>query len=376
MKIKACVFVHLQLKKLVMFSYFFQKTRYVFFTLFGVVTVVFFLFHILPGDPARMLLDQRQDSEQLLQIKKKYGFDKPISTQYLYYINDLSPLSVHSRNKGHYTFLSTQKYRVISSFSLGKILLVLKYPYLRQSFQKNGKPVVGIILETLPNTVILAVSAIGIALFFGIILGVFSALYKDTFFDRLVAITSTFGMSVPSFLSAIIFAWFFGFVLKKYTHLNMTGSLYEVDDFGEGIYIQWKNLILPAVVLGIRPLAVVVQLMRSSLLEVMNQDYIRTAKAKGLSTFQVLRKHALKNSLNPVITAISGWFASLLAGAVFVEYIFNWNGLGKEIVNALNTLDQPVIMGAVLVIATAFVLITIIVDLIYGYLDPRVSKSQ
>ena len=153
----------------------------------------------------------------------------------------------------------------------------------------------------------------------------------------------------------------------------MTGSLYEVDDFGEGKYIQLKNLLLPAIVLGIRPLAVIIQLMRSSLLEVLSQDYIRTAKAKGLTTYKIIRKHALKNALNPVVTAVSGWFASLLAGAVFVEYIFNWNGLGKEIVNALNTLDLPIIMGSVLVIATMFIIINIFVDIIYGWLDPRIK---
>ena len=169
-----------------------------------------------------------------------------------------------------------------------------------------------------------------------------------------------------------LFAWVFGFMLHKYTHLNMTGSLYEVDDFGENVYIQWKNLVLPAIVLGIRPLAVVIQLMRNSLLEVLTQDYIRTAKAKGLSTYKIIRKHALKNALNPVVTAVSGWFASMLAGAVFVEFIFNWNGLGREIVNALNTLDLPIIMGSVLTIATMFILINILVDILYGVLDPKI----
>ena len=153
----------------------------------------------------------------------------------------------------------------------------------------------------------------------------------------------------------------------------MTGSLYEMDDFGEEVHIRWKNLILPALVLGIRPLAVVIQLMRNSLLEVYNQEYIRTARAKGLSTYQIIKNHAIKNALNPVVTAISGWFASMLAGAVFVEYIFGWNGLGKEIVDALNTLDLPIIMGAVLVIATLFVIINILVDFVYKWLDPKVK---
>jgi len=268
--------------------------------------------------------------------------------------------------------LKKGKYSYKKLFSVGEISLVLKYPYLRESFQKNGKKVSEVILETLPNTAILALFSISIAIFLGIILGIFSAIYKDTFFDRIIAIVSTFGMSIPSFFSAILFAWLFGFVLKEYTGLEMTGSLYVVDDFGEHIYIQWKNLVLPAIVLGIRPLAVVIQLMRNSLLEVLNLDYIRTAKAKGLTNYQVIKNHALKNSLNPVITAISGWFASMLAGAVFVEYIFNWNGLGKEIVNALNTLDLPVIMGSVLVIASLFIIINILVDIIYSWLDPRI----
>jgi peptide/nickel transport system permease protein len=355
-----------------MIRYTLQKTGYALLTLFGVVTVIFFLFTILPGDPARMMLGQNESPEQIEMVKKKYGFDKPLHTQYLYYLNDLSPLSFHSGNENDYTFLAQGKYSATPLFTIGNTTVVIKVPYFRESFQKSGKKVTAVIGETLPNTAILAVSAITIALIIGIFFGIISALVKDSWIDKSIQIFSTLGMSVPSFFSAILFAWFFGYVLHQYTNLNMTGSLYEVDDFGEGKYIQWKNLILPAVVLGIRPLAVVIQLMRNSLLEVLNQDYIRTARAKGLSTYQIIRKHALKNSLNPVVTAISGWFASMLAGAVFVEYIFGWNGLGKEIVDALNTLDLPILMGAVIVIATMFILINILVDIIYGMLDPKI----
>lgn len=355
-----------------MIRYTLQKNGYALLTLFGVVTVIFFLFTILPGDPARMMLGQNESPEQIEIVKKKYGFDKPLHTQYLYYLNDLSPLSFHSGIENDYTFLAQGKYSATPLFIIGNTMVVIKIPYFRESFQKSGKKVTAVIGETLPNTVILAVSAITIALIIGIFFGIISALFKDSWIDKTIQIFSTLGMSVPSFFSAILFAWFFGYVLHQYTNLNMTGSLYEVDDFGEGKYIQWKNLILPAVVLGIRPLAVVIQLMRNSLLEVLNQDYIRTARAKGLSTYQIIRKHALKNSLNPVVTAISGWFASMLAGAVFVEYIFGWNGLGKEIVAALNTLDLPILMGAVIVIATMFILINILVDVIYGMLDPKI----
>ncbi len=319
-----------------------------------------------------MMLDQNENSEQLALIKKKYGFDKPAITQYGYYLNDLSPLSFHSANPGDYTFLAPGKYYAAPLFRAGNTWVALKTPYLRESFQKNGKKVTRIIAETLPNTFVLAVSAIVIAMVAGILLGIFSALFKDTWLDKTIQLLSTLGMSVPSFFSAVLAAWLFGFVLHEYTGLNMTGSLYEMDDWGERIAIQWKNIVLPALVLGIRPLAVVSQLMRSSLLEALSQDYIRTARAKGLNEFRVVQRHALKNALNPVITALSGWFASLLAGAVFVEYIFGWNGLGKELVDALNTLDLPVIMGAVLVIASSFLLITILVDMIYGWLDPRI----
>lgn len=355
-----------------MVKYLIYKTGYALLTLFGVVTVIFFLFTVLPGDPARMMLDQNENSEQLAIIKKKYGFDQPISKQYLYYLNDLSIISFHSTNADDYTYLSEGKYTAAKLFTIGNTTTVLKTPYLRESFQKSGKKVTQVIGDTLPNTIVLATFAIIIAIVIGIFLGIVSALYKDTWLDRTIALVSTLGMSLPSFFAAILFAWVFGFLLHKFSHLEMTGSLYEVDDFGEGKYIKWKNLILPAIVLGIRPLGVVIQLMRNSLLEVMTQDYIRTARAKGLSEVRIIRKHALKNALNPVVTAISGWFASMLAGAVFVEYIFGWNGLGKEVVEALNTLDLPVIMGSVLVIATTFVIINIIVDLIYAYLDPRI----
>jgi len=294
-----------------------------------------------------MMLGQNEDSEQLAIVKKKYGFDKPVSTQYFYYLNDLSPISFHSNNLNDYTFLSDQKYVASKLFTIGNTTTVLKLPYLRESFTKQGKKVSQVLYETLPNTFVLAVSAIIIAMLLGIFLGIVSVRFKDLWLDKLIQILSTLGMSVPSFFSAILFAWLFGFVLHKYTNLEMTGSLYRLDDFGEKNVIQWKNLILPALVLGIRPLAVVIQLMRNSLLEVLNQDYIRTARAKGLSEFKVIKDHAMRNALNPVVTAISGWFASMLAGAVFVEYVFGWNGLGKEIVNALNTLDLPVIKASV-----------------------------
>ena len=350
-----------------------RKLSNMFLTLFGVTTIIFFLFNVLPGDPAQMMLDQNESSDQLVIIKKKYGFDKPVFVQYLYYLNDLSPISFHFNDKTNISFLKKNKYNYINFLSFENFKIVLKTPYLRESYQKNGVTVIDIIKNTFPNTAVLAISSIIIAIILGMFLGIFSALNKNNWIDYSIQFLSTLGMSVPSFFSAILFAWLFGFVLHDFTGLNMTGSLYELDDYGENLTLNFKNLILPSIVLGIRPVAVISQMMRNSLLKVLSQNYIRTAYSKGLTKFQIIKDHAIKNSLNPVITALSGWFASMLAGSVFVEYIFGWNGLGKEIVDSLNTLDVPVLMGAVLTIAFIFILINIFVDVIYSWLDPKIK---
>jgi peptide/nickel transport system permease protein len=154
----------------------------------------------------------------------------------------------------------------------------------------------------------------------------------------------------------------------------MYGSLYNPEPFAENTR-QWKNLVLPALTLGIRPLAIITQLTRSSMLDVLNQDFIRTAYAKGLNKTTVIFKHALRNALNPVITAVTGWFAELLAGAFFVEYIFGWRGIGKLTVDALEKLDFPVVMGAVLVTAVLFIIINILADLLYAAVDPRIRAK-
>ena len=358
-----------------MLAFVIKRLSYGFLVMWGVVTVVFLLFNVLPGDPARMMLDQREDAEQLKNIRAKYGFDKPLSTQYALYLNDLSPISLHSQELNDYSNIESKAYSYFKLGSTKHTDIVIKFPYLRTSFKKSGKLVSHIISDTLPNTVVLALSSILIAIVLGIFIGILAAIFKESWIDKLALFFGVLGMSVPSFFSAILIAWLFGFVLNHLTGLNMTGSLYSVDDYGRGEFLSLSNLILPAITLGVRPLAVIIQLTRASFLETLTQDYVRTAFAKGLSFVKVLRKHVLKNSLNPVVTAVSGWFASLLAGAVFVEYIFAWNGIGKEIVDALNQLDMPVVMGSVLTIALMFVIINIVVDLIYGWLDPRIRMS-
>lgn len=357
-----------------MWAYFTRKILYGFLVLWGVVTIVFFLFNILPGDPSRMLLGQRADIASVEAIKKDLGLDKPVFLQYLNFLNDISPISLHNvKDNNSYWYFDKNKYRngkIV--FNFGKTGLVLKKPYLRRSYQSK-REVSDIIAEAFPKTLLLASTSILLAMLLGVGLGIISALKKDKAIDKFLMVFSSLGMSVPSFFAAVLMAWLFAFILGKYTGLPMFGSLYSVDDYTGEVYINLKNLILPAVTLGIRPLAIVISLTRSSLLDVLSQDFIRTAYAKGLSKKAIIFKHALRNALNPVITAISGWFASLMAGAVFVEYVFDWKGIGVVIVDALEKYDLPVIMGSVLFISVVLIIVNILVDLTYAVLDPRVS---
>jgi peptide/nickel transport system permease protein len=220
----------------------------------------------------------------------------------------------------------------------------------------------------------LALAAMVFASIVGILLGIIAALNQNKFIDHFFISISVFGISIPSFVSAIIIAMIFGYYLSDITGLNLTGQLW-VNHPIRGRELQLQNLILPALTLGIRPLAIIVQLTRSSMLEVLSMDYIRTAYAKGLTKYQVVFKHALKNALNPVITAVSGWLASLMAGAFFVEYIFDWKGLGYTTIKAVQSLDFPVVMGITLLVATIFVVINIFVDLLYAAVDPRIRLS-
>lgn len=360
-----------------MLKYVFKKLGYGILVLLGVITLVFFLFNVLPGDPARMIMGQRADLASLEAINKDLGRDKPVFIQFVNFLNDLSPLSIHNEeNTESYWYLDPLKYSsatVLMGLS-GNRVLVLKTPYLRRSYQSQRK-VTEILAEAFPKTLLLAVVSIIFAIITGMCIGILCAVKNNWLLNKVALIFSVMGMSLPSFFAAILNAWIFAFVLADLTGLSMTGSLYSVDDYGRGEYLDLKNLILPALTLGIRPLAIVVELTRTSLLDVLSQDYIRTATAKGLSRFRIITKHALKNALNPVITAISGWFASLLAGAVFVEYVFDWKGMGVVIVDALEKYDFPVLMGAVMFVSIILVLINILVDIVYALLDPRVRLS-
>lgn len=335
--------------------------------LLGVVVTVFFLFNVLPGDPVALLAGQRSDLSTREAITKELGLDKPLPVQLLYYVNDISPLGIHEADSATQAKYAYHKIVPVS----GKKVLAWKTPYLRRSFQSN-KNVMDILLDHFGGTLWLAAAAMLIASVVGILFGVFAALKPHSRLDHTLITTSILGISVPSFVAAILIAMTFGFYWSHITGLNLTGQLYEIDPF-EGKKLMLRNLILPAIALGIRPLAIITQLTRSSMVDVLSQDYIRTAKAKGLSKSKIIKRHALKNALNPVITAVSGWLASLMAGAFFIEYIFNWKGLGSVTLRAVENLDFPVVMGATLFIAFLFILVNILVDLLYTVLDPRVK---
>lgn len=348
-----------------MLQYTIKRLLYGVLVLFGVVFIVFFLFNGL-GDPARLTLGQRADNATIEAIQKELGLDKSITERFFMYLNDLSPISIHEDTPDNRT-----KYEYAALFAMGQKTVVAKTPYMGRSYQTRRK-VTDILVEALPKTLILGFAAIFFATIVGVVLGVFAAIKQFTFWDNSILVTSILGISLPSYFSGIILALIFGYALSHITGLNYTGSLFELNDYGEEVLVL-KNLILPAIALGIRPVAIIVQLTRSTMLEVLSQDYVRTAYAKGLSKYTVIFKHALRNALNPVVTVISGWLASVLAGAYFIEIIFDYKGLGYETVNALMNLDFPVAMGSVLFAAVLFVLVTTFVDILYGVLDPRIT---
>ncbi|MEP7277259.1 MAG: ABC transporter permease [Bacteroidota bacterium] len=346
-----------------MLRYITRKFFYGLLVMAGVVVLVFFLFQGF-GDPSRLIIGQRADASTQDNIRKELYLDQPKWKQFFFYLNDVSPLSIYSKKE-----IGEKQLKGV--FIGGNTKLVLKAPYLRRSYQTK-KEVWQVLMEALPGTLLLAVAAMAFAVVLGILLGVAAAVKKGTWIDTSAIFTGIIGISAPSFFMGIIIAYVFGFLLSSYTGLHMAGSWFDLDEITGERHITLVNLILPAITLGIRPLSIISQLTRSAMLDTLSQDYIRTAYAKGLSKTRVIWRHALRNALNPVVTAITGWFAELLAGAFFVEYIFGWKGIGKLTVEALEKLDFPVVMGSVLVSSAFFIFINILADLLYGIIDPRV----
>jgi peptide/nickel transport system permease protein len=334
------------------------------FVILGVVVLVFILFQYF-GDPAKMIAGQTGDKKTMDNIRKDLNLDQPKWKQLLIYVNDISPIGVYNKNK-----IAEKN---IKGFFIGdNMLFGIKIPYLGKSYQTK-KAVTTMLWEALPGTIILAITAMLIACLLGITIGIIAAIYKHTWIDNTAIISSIAGVSAPSFFMAVVIAYVFGILLHQFTGLDFTGSLYSINEITGKEELQLKNIILPAITLGIRPMAMIMQLTRSSMLDVMGQDYIRTAYAKGLTRNQVIFNHGLRNAMNPIVTAITGWFGELLAGAFFVEFIFGWQGLGKLTIEALDKLDYPVVMGAVIFSSCIFILVSKLSDYLNAIIDPRIQ---
>jgi peptide/nickel transport system permease protein len=337
--------------------------------MFFVVLIISSIIYAAPVDPTRMTFGQRSDNATVQAKRKELGLDQPLYVQLGMYMRDILPLSIEGD-----TPVEKEKYQYFKLFSVGNHnALVFKYPYLRESYQ-TGRRVSEILSSAIPQTAVLALASMLIATFLGILLGVAAALKPGSVFDTSAIVASVMGYSLPSYIVAMMLALIGGYWLSDWTGLNIQGSLFELDDFGDNRTV-WKNLILPAIALGIRPVALITQLTRGTMMDVLTQDYVRTATAKGLRKKIVIFKHALRNALNPVATAISGWFAGLLAGAFFVESVFSYNGLGQVTVTALLNFDIPVVLGSVLFTALVFVVMNVFVDVLYALLDPRIRLN-
>jgi len=317
--------------------------------LWGSFTLVFLIFTAVP-DPARELAGQQADPEVIADIRARFGLDDPPMTRYWNALTALSPIG--EKQGGGWG---------------------VRMPSLGQSFVRPAS-VVSLLADALPATALLALTALTMAMLLGIPMGLLAARAPGGWFDRIVVGGSVLGMSAPSFFMAILIGFLFAVKWGGWTGLPLTGSLWDLDSEGRTV-ISPVHLVLPALTLGLRPLAVLSQLMRGAALDVLSAPHVRTARAFGASKQDIMWRHVLRNALNPVVTAASGWLAQLLAGAVFVEFVFGWRGLGFLLFEALEQHDLPVVMGGVLLVSFTFVAVNALADLSYRWLDPRAAQA-
>jgi peptide/nickel transport system permease protein len=303
-----------------------RKLIYSVLVIIGVVTVVFFIMNLLP-DPARMMQGQRADLTTQTAIRHELGLDLPVWQRYVRFIGN------------------------VASGDLGR------------SFTSN-QPVVESIMERLPATASLAIGAMIVATIVGIVIGIVSSVKSYSLFDNLSMVLALLGISVPAFVAGLLAILVFAVWLPW---LPVSGYMYQQD------VLDIRYLVLPMLVLAVRPISIIARVTRSSMLDVLSSDYVRTAKAKGVPLKTVVLRHALRNALNPVVTTVSAWLAGLLVGTYFIEYIFNWPGIGLLAVDAIQRSDFPTIQGTVIFSAVIFVAVNFIVDVMYAVLDPRVK---
>ncbi|GAB4377389.1 MAG: ABC transporter permease [Salibacteraceae bacterium] len=336
--------------------------------LVGIVAVVFALFYLAPGNPARVIAGKHASEVQVKLIANELGLNQPVWKRFVNFLNDLSPVSVTAKNA------MPKGWSTLGRISIGESHLVIKWPYLGKSFH-NGRSVNSLIAEALPETFVLAFASLLIASLLGIPLGVVSAQSPGGVVDRLVMVLSSAGMAIPVFLAGIVMGWIFGYLLSDFTGLSMTGNLFTYDVYQGREVFTPKNLILPAFTLAIRPMGVVSQLTSATMREVLRQNYIRTARAKGLSETTVVVKHALKNALSPVVSVVALWFVALMSGSVFIEYVFGWSGLGALILQGIEFNDLPLIMGVTLLASLVFIAVQTLLKYLNPLFDPRTGLS-
>ncbi|HEU5300529.1 MAG TPA: ABC transporter permease [bacterium] len=315
---------------------------------FGVILVVFIISRLTPGDPARIILGERATPEAMAQLREALGLDEPLPLQFAGYLG-----------------------RAVRG-DLGR------------SIQSNERVIVDLATR-FPATVELTAAAMLIASIVGVFTGVVAAARQHSWFDGLSMVVALFGFSMPIFwlgiMLILLFAWQLGWFpisgrLDYAIDLQRVTNFYVLDGLltrnWAAVSDALRHLVLPAVTLSTVPLAIIARMTRSSLLEVLRQDYVRTARAKGLAERRVMVNHALRNAGIPVVTVIGLNVGSLLGGAILTETIFAWPGIGRLVVDAIFARDYPVVQGTVLVIAVVFVLVNLLVDLTYAFLDPRI----
>ncbi|MBN2655557.1 MAG: ABC transporter permease [Spirochaetales bacterium] len=338
-----------------MLKYILKRLALLLPTLFGVITLVFFMIALAPGDPARVMLGERATADSVEQLRHDLGLDKPLYVQYGLYLQ-----------------------RVVK-LDLGKSI-------------KSGQKVSEEIWDHFPATIELTIWAMIFSTVVGIIIGVLSATRKNGWIDFASMGGALMGVSMPVFWLALVLIMIFSVKLDmfptggrmniRYYFTPITG-LYVLD----GILIFFKSgdikvfisalhhLVLPAVALGTIPLAIIARITRSSMLEVLNQDYIKTARSAGIKESKVIYRYALKNALLPIITVIGLQFGLLLSGAILTETVFAWPGIGKWIYHAIEARDYPAVQGGIIVISTTFVLINLVVDILYSIVNPKIRLS-
>lgn len=318
-----------------MLKYIFKRVLQMIPVFLGVTMILFLLRApgVLPGDPVRMITGERAISQELYdQIVKENGLDQPLWKQYAMYVSDLV--------RGD----------------------------LGDSYQKN-RPVVEILGDKFPNTMRLAVAAIIIEIIMGVSAGLISAIKQYSFSDVLVTLSTSVLVSVPVFWLGMLLQIFFGIKLKQWTGGAISLPMSQM---ASNNYPAWAHIILPAFTLASVSAAYVARIMRSQMLESMGMDYIRTARAKGLTPGAVVRNHALKNAMIPVVTFVGIDFGVMMSGAILTETVFSWPGVGREIFLAISQRDWPVVIGGVIVIVFAVMIINLLIDISYAFLDPRI----